>query len=84
MALAVPGRLANDARALRHPLVSEQSDQREQSQRTGAVRRTVRSDQCRCVSNPQALAHLLESSFHLPSPDKPGDDPLGVSFEAGA
>src|SRR5215207_103130 len=33
---------------------------------------------------PQALTHLLKSCLHLPTPYKPGDDPLGSGVEIGA
>jgi hypothetical protein len=54
MPLVVPARLANDARALRHPLVSEQSNHGEQSQQRGSGPPGIALyDQCLCVSNPR-------------------------------
>jgi hypothetical protein len=54
MAFAVPGCLSECLRALRHLLVSEQRDHREQSQQSaGALLWIALWDQCLCVSNPK-------------------------------
>src|SRR3712207_9457779 len=64
--------------------MSEQRDHREHGQQ----RRSGPPD---CSLGPmplslesQALAHLLESGFHLPPSYKPADDPLGLRTEIGA
>lgn len=84
MGFVVPGRLANGTRGLRHSLMCEQRDQREQIQerRRGPPDRQLRSLPLGLYS--QMPTYLLKGHLELPAHDEPGEDPLRIGAEVGA
>src|SRR3954453_8216912 len=84
MLLGLPGRLANDARALPHPLVSKKSDQREYSQQPGSGSLGCPLRPMPLRLEPQTLTYFLKSRFHLPPTHKPRDDLCWVNIRIGA
>jgi hypothetical protein len=85
LSLVVPSRPPDVARhSLLHPLVGEERNHRKRLNGTGAVRRMAFfSDHCLRVSNLRRCPYFLESLLHLPPPDEPRDDPLGIGIECG-
>jgi hypothetical protein len=85
MSLVVPSRPPDVARhSLLHLLVGEERNHRKRLNSTGAVRRIAFfSDHCLHVSNLRRCPYFLEGLLHLPPPDEPRDDPLGIDIEIG-
>src|SRR5215207_630317 len=84
MGLVVPRRSPRGAGERCLLPVGEEGDQREQpQQRRGSPSdRHFRPMPLRL--KPEALTSLLKSSFHLPAPHEPGDDPFRLSAKVGA